>query len=985
MTPERYKQVGHIYHAALELDSSRRADFLDGACGSDGELRREVESLLGAHDRAGNYFGAPAMEVAADLLAQQKNPSLIGHSFNHYQVLSLLGAGGMGEVYLAEDTRLGRKVALKLLPAEFTEDHERARRFEREARAASSLNHPNIITIFEVGQVNGRHFIATEFIAGQTLRAHLQGERLKAPAALDITIQIASALAAAHEAGIVHRDIKPENVMVRPDGLVKVLDFGLAKLTGSRIEDRGSRIAGPHFNSQPAIRDPQSSIFNPQSTASGMVMGTVSYMAPEQARGLKVDHRTDIFSLGVMLYEMVAGRRPFEGETTSDVIAAILQNEPPPLTAHAPNTPRELERIVGKALRKEREERYQVAKDLLLDLKSFQQESNSAAAGAVMERGTKRPWFHASQVWRLSLISLVALLAAVGGFFWWYFRREAPPPPIGRPLPLTSYPGFELNPAISPEGKQVAFTWNGDKQGNFDIYIRLVGSNSRLRLTKNPAEDLSPAWSPDSLAIAFLRKLDGVRNELLMISALGGPERKLTETINADNTRSRLPALAWSPDGRWLAVSHLEAGDTAEGLFLVSAQTGEKRRLTRPPTGSDRDFAPAFSPDGRILLFTRASGTGMAAEIYILSLSEDFEPVGEARHLKTDERFVGSPVWTLDGRHVLYLAAPNIGPREQTELRKIAISGAGKSERVTLLEGLIDEMSLGRHLVYNRFTTDTDIWRAEVPPLGGRASQPRVFISSTRLDHQPRYSPDGKKIAFGSTRSGAGEIWIADADGSNPLQLTSFGGPLVGVKDWSPDSQRLVFHARPEGQADIFTILAAGGVPKRLTTDPSDDVSPSYSRDGRWIYFSSARSGQSEVWKMPVEGGDAVKITSVGGHTSFESPDGKTLYFVRSREKGIWKVPVQGGEATQVTGALYDVFPFAVGTEGIFYSSAPDSSQRVLIRFVSFSTGQSRTVMVMERPIDWGLSLSPDQRFLLFTQRDKNDNDLMLIENFVVR
>src|SRR5262245_33479082 len=967
MTPERYKQIGQLYHAVLELEPGARAAFLDNSCGDDGELRREVESLLRAHDKAGNYFAAPAMEAAAGLLAEQIHPSLVGHSVSHYQVLSLIGAGGMGEVYLAEDTRLGRKVALKMLPRAFTGDQERVRRFEQEARAASALNHPNILTIYEVGVAGESHFIATEFIDGQTLRERMRGGRLAVAESLDIAIQVTSALSAAHAAGITHRDIKPENVLVRRDGSVKVLDFGLAKLSETQ--------------SPPA--DSQASTQARLSTEPGMVMGTVSYMSPEQARGLKVDHRTDIFSLGVMLYEMVAGKRPFERETASDVIAAILQNDPAPLAAHEPNTPDELERIVSKTLRKERNERYQDAKDLLHDLKSFQQESNSAAAGKAMVRGRKRPWFYASRVW-LALISLAALLVAAYGVFWRRFWSEAPPP-IGRPIPLTTEPGFELNPALSPDGKHVAFAWNGAGQDNFDIYVQLVGSNSRLRLTKHPAEDLSPAWSPNEIDIAFLRKLDHVRNELLVVPALGGPERKLTETTNADHTRSRLPELAWSPDGRWLAVSHREDGDIGEGLFLVSAQTGEKRRLTRPPTGSDMDFAPAFAPDGRTLLFTRASGAGMAVELYILSLSEDFEPVGEARRLKADERLVRSPVWTLDGRHVLYLAAPNLGSRDQTELRKIAVSSAGKSERIAMLEGLIEELSLRRHLIYTRLTNDIDIWRAEIPTTGSQSSQPRPLISSTRQDRQPRYSPDGKKISFGSARSGAEEIWIADADGSNPAQLTSFGGPLIGPTSWSPDSQRLVFHARPEGHADIFMIPVNGGTPKRLTTDPSDDVGPNYSHDGRWIYFSSSRSGRLEVWKMPAEGGDAVRITSTGGISSFASHDGRTLYFRRpNAENGIWKTPVEGGEALQVTGPVND-WAFAVGKEGLFYSPAPDFGQKGSIRFVSFATGQSRTVVMTDRPIGGWIGLSPDQRFLLFEYSSRIDRDLMLIENFAVR
>ena len=358
MTPERHHKAGNLYHAVLEMGPEARAAFLDEACGADDELRREAESLLRAHDRVGDYFAAPALDVAARLLAARQNLSLAGQDLSHYRVLSLIGAGGMGEVYLAEDTRLGRKVALKLLPREFTGDPERVRRFELEARSASSLNHPNIMTIFEVGQVDGRHFIATEYIDGQTLRERLSASPLEVSEALDVAAQIASALEAAHAAGIVHRDIKPENVIVRRDGLVKVLDFGLAKLTESRSHGTDSDAA----------------IEVSEESTAGLVLGTVSYMSPEQARGLKVDARSDNFSLGVVLYEMLAGRSAFEGETPSDVMAAILQSEPLPLVQFAQNVPAELERIVSKALRKDRDERYQTASELSGDLKSLKQE-----------------------------------------------------------------------------------------------------------------------------------------------------------------------------------------------------------------------------------------------------------------------------------------------------------------------------------------------------------------------------------------------------------------------------------------------------------------------------------------------------------------------------------------------------------------------------------------------------------------------------------
>lgn len=966
MNPERWRQIDKLFQAALDRVPEERAVFISAACGGDDSLRREVEALLSADGQAVKLIESPAYAVVAPLLVESAMQSLLGKTLGRYQINSLIGKGGMGEVYQARDVRLDRIVALKLLPAEVAADKERMRRFIREAKAASALNHPNVAHIYEIGEEGSLSFIAMEYVEGQTLADRINGQPVSINEAIKIGIQIADALDEAHRKGITHRDIKPANVMLNERGQVKVLDFGLAKVA------------------QPAAQSISSDISTMAKTAPGVVMGTVPYMSPEQAVGDDVDHRSDIFSLGVLLYEMLAGRRPFAGATVSETIAAILRDEPPSLSDHLPGVSRELAKIISRALRKDREDRYQAAKDLLLDLQSIQQESRTAGSFAAVDRGATQPRLFTSRL-MTTLAVLLALLVA-GGILWWYFWRGTPPPSIERSFPLTSDPGFEINPALSPDGKQVAFAWNGRQQDNFDIYIKLVGSNSTLQLTKNPAEDLSPAWSPDGRSIAFLRRQDVNRNELLLIPALGGPERKLAETVIVDERQFRLSALAWSPDGRWLAVSHREAGDQGEGLYLISTQTGEQRRLTRPPANYSRDFTPAFSPDGRALLFSRVSGPARTAAIYLLSLSADYTPVGEARLLKTDETFIASPLWTPDGRHVIYLAAASIGGREQTELRQLAVFSAGRSERVLLLEGEINELSLGRHLVYTHHNQVTDIWRAEVPPAGQPPSHPQLFISSTRWDAKPLYSPDGKKIAFGTTRSGAWEIWLADADGANPQQLTYFGGPFVGFMGWSPDSQRLVFHARPEGQADLFTISIAGGAPQRLTADLSDEVSPCYSHDGRWIYFTSMRSGQPEIWKMPVEGGGPIKLTSVGGWHPIESRDGKTVYFAPlRREQGVWKVPVEGGAATQVTGALSGLFAFDVGAQGIFYSPATEAGQKYSIRFLSFATGQSRTVVISEHPIDEDLAISPDQRFLAFVLHNKRDDDLILIENFVVR
>jgi serine/threonine protein kinase len=419
MTPEQYRRVGELFHAAMELAPEARLDFLTGACGDADDLRREVESLLRAREQADGFITGKVASVVTAMIAQQQSMPLVGRNIGHYRTLSLIGAGGMGQVYLAEDTRLGRRVALKLLPAAFTQDQERVRRFKQEARAASSLNHPNILTIHEIGEASladgSAHYIVSEYVEGQTLRAMLRDGRLDIGKAAAIAEQVASALSMAHEAGIVHRDIKPENLMARPDGLVKVLDFGLAKLTEERQGDMETRGQGDSSLTR-------TSTTPPTLTISGMVMGTVSYMSPEQARGQKVDRRTDIFSLGIVLYEMIAGRRPFEGDTMSDALAALLTAEPAPLGKCRAEATTEMELIVSKCLAKDREARYQSAAELIAELKALTPDSQAEKPTTREVVGIKlrlRPW-------RPPLIAATALLLVVGLAWYLSWRRAQP-------------------------------------------------------------------------------------------------------------------------------------------------------------------------------------------------------------------------------------------------------------------------------------------------------------------------------------------------------------------------------------------------------------------------------------------------------------------------------------------------------------------------------------------------------------------------------
>jgi len=373
MQSERWQQVKEVLFAASELEAGKRAAFLDAACKGDPELRREVEELLVSHDRAGGFFERPLLDGVAEMVAEDKDRAMAGKTLGHYKVLSLLGAGGMGDVYLAEDALLGRKVALKLLPPHYTRDQNRLHRLKQEARAASAFNHPNILTIHEIGDVDGLHFIATEFIEGETLGQRMKTGEMNVGDALDVAVQVANALATAHAAGIVHRDIKPDNIMVRTDGIVKVLDFGIAKLTEPWNNDFNESLGKisqlPAHPMKPGEIHPEIPV--PADTIAGVVIGTARYMSPEQARGQDIDARTDIWSLGVVLYEMVAGRPPYEGKTVRETVSSILECAPVRLKRHAPQAPVELEQILRKCLEKDRKHRYQSAQELLDDLKDL--------------------------------------------------------------------------------------------------------------------------------------------------------------------------------------------------------------------------------------------------------------------------------------------------------------------------------------------------------------------------------------------------------------------------------------------------------------------------------------------------------------------------------------------------------------------------------------------------------------------------------------
>lgn len=483
MNPEHWQRIEQLYHSALERDPAERLGFLAQACKGDAALRQKVEELLAANDQAGDFLATPALELEAQQMAAEMPAAAafdlqIGQELSHYRILSVIGAGGMGEVYLASDLKLGRKVALKLLPARFTTDKDRLRRFMQEAKAASALNHPNIITVFEIGQAEGAHFIATEFVAGHMLRQQLSQTPMKVSAALDVSIQVAEALAAAHAAGIIHRDIKPENLMVRPDGYVKVLDFGLAKLT-EKPED-----------ASPSAKDSQVITRVWTATEPGMLLGTTNYMSPEQARGQVIDARTDIFALGAVLYEMVSGQQAFKGVTAVDTLVAILEREPP-LVQLLADIPAELQTIISKALRKDKEQRYQTANDLLIDLKNLRAELAFASRlerTAPQKAGASAKSAAPAQPRRRRMMPVLLVLAALVLVVavLYIIRRGAPietiNTPVAEPERRISY-SITLKKFGEEEGSTI-------KRKDLALEDPInVGTGDELRLTLNSQQN----------------------------------------------------------------------------------------------------------------------------------------------------------------------------------------------------------------------------------------------------------------------------------------------------------------------------------------------------------------------------------------------------------------------------------------------------------------------------------------------------------------
>jgi Tol biopolymer transport system component/serine/threonine protein kinase len=916
MDADRWKRVDHLLEAALDLSPEERSAFLTEHCGDDEGLRSAVDKLIVSHQQAGSFIETPAMAVAARLVARETFEASADEQVGPYRIISLLGAGGMGKVYLAEDSRLARRVALKILPFPLLADADRVRRFEREARAASALNHPNIIAIYDIGQIESIHYIATEYAAGQTLRDRLKAGGMPLDEAVGIAIQIAEALVAAHAAGIIHRDIKPENIVLRDDGYVKVLDFGLAKLTAPQSESEALSVS--------------------LDTDSGVIAGTVKYMSPEQALGQKVDSRTDLWSLGVVFYEMLTGGAPFDGPTPASVFDAILNHKHAPFDAVG-DLQIKTNSILDRALEKNQQLRYQTAADLRADLLRLRralqpEESNLEGAVSRFRKPEASPF--GLQTKALAGAGAVVLLILA---MWLIFKKDdrlnrpsGPDWTKAKSVQLTNGAGAELFADLNPDGR--SFIYVSRASGNWDIYWQRVGGKNPVNLTKDSdADDTEPSYSPDGNYIAFRSEREP--KGIYVMEATSENVRRVSDTGYDPS---------WSPDGKELVVSRASSQPVARNIipsevWIIDVATGAKRLLI-----SGDAVQPSWSPNGHRIAYWGLRSGGGQRDIWTIPAQG-----GEPLPIMNDQALDWSPSWSPDGTY-LYFASDRSGSMNfwRVPIDERTGQTAGEFEPVPTPSGYSERISFstdGQQMAYVQRAETQTLHRIAFDPINAKSTgsheaimqgteyvtnpdlspdnewltyssqgsrQEDVFVikrdgSSQRQltndrfnDRSPRWSPDGNRIAFYSDRSGRYEIWVVNVDGSGLQQLTFTDGASAVYPVWSPDGKQMVFKQR-NLLPYIFdpTKSWAEQTPRQLNApaEPKENFWPSsWSANGRQLAGAWTNAGKNSIHIYDLDSGTYEQLTTFGNNPVWLNDDKRLLfrfdgeiYFVDSETKKV--------------------------------------------------------------------------------------------------
>lgn len=1018
MRPEIYQEGKEIFESAGALAPAARSVFLDNVCRGNEELRNYVKRLFDEKDS--KSLETPEVANVVDALNEYANDNSKnrpiydpGATISHYTIESVIGSGGMGEVYLAKDMKLGRKVAIKVLKEATGQDPEKRKRFIQEAKAASSLSDPNIITVYEIGDLEHTNFIVTEYINGKDLNEYLAGKHVSLRGILDISIQIVSALKTAHDAGIVHRDIKPANIKICENGLVKILDFGLAKLSEDFMKD-GS--------------DLDAKTFDRINTVSGMIMGTVNYMSPEQARGKNTDARTDIFAFGIVLYEMVTGYKPFSGETFSDTLVAVLDKDPTPVSEQIPNFPSALEQIIIRTLRKEPAERYQAAEELLIDLSEVKRmlEFENEYEGSEMRHitgdnnlktktvdnlegptlslkyGTGREakktikTSELSAGRRLSLISaisLVLLTIAVVVPIWWFTSKN-----VNTNTPLaSSFESFEVanwssaagelfsTGSFSPDGKMIAF--ESTKSGKTNIWVKQNNSGGPVQVTKDEFYNRFPVWSPSGEELAYYSKRGGI-SSIWRISALSGSPKSVTQKVDPE---SRL--CLWAKSGKIYYQG-------SYNLFAVDEKTGEKTKVTDFEESGMPVRSIVISRDEALIAYLTHENSIWRIKVINLKESAQSEIVNEKNEIRNLE-------WHPNGREILYTVFMN----GHVQIFKVNLNG-GEPQQLTFSAfdtNLLDVSPDGNQILYGSAEEHSDLWRIGIDGL-----HESVVAADITSELWADVSADGNTVVFQSignliqgNKLFDGSIASKSLFGDDrPAELASNGF----FPKWSPDGKELTFLRLLDQKVEIWKIGREGESAQRLSANGAQNieytVSPyhrmqtnylSWSPKNDALAFAAKRNGISNVWRISADGSKEEAITGnkkqniryccpiwsedaakIAISSKSRNSEGRVTY-------QIWLVELESQETRKILDSETEVrlLGFTPTESGLIFALRKSTANVAMtapvhVHEVLFSSGEQRLVNTLDDAYFYNIHLSPDKKTIGFTSRASKYDDVWI-------